>query len=545
MPQRYPFYQAWPAILFVLIIIITGCSQPETPANTPVQSETILTLPPPTATITTPPPSSTPLIATEPATLTPTVNEPEPVAPTVTSTSEPVREGVFYQDSFVDNQSGWVQSQDFDNYFIGYHEPEWYHVEVEVPNDFVPISLEGHTFADMTIETEVFVEDTLSAPEGDFRYGLILRRSGRQYYAFTISPRTNSWSILKSSPTILEELASGTVETNGLNLGKDTLRVDADGSKFTFRINGQRVTNIEDSEYSEGEVGFYVQNLDAERTHIHFDSLIVRQLEAEDILYRDNFEDTESGWGPTLVFGNYFIGYHEPHWYHVEIQEQNEDEVVAIPNLILDNFTVQLDSFVEEPLSAPEGDFQYGLALRRTGNLFYAFTISPRTGVWRVLKNSPTSKLVLDQGSLDTLQDSEADILRVDANSAYLTFFINDQPVSTLYDTDYSSGELGFYVETFDSPKVHIHFDTVTVREMTVPAPQCTVNIRLNLRTGPGQANQAIGFLPVGTELEPLNKSNFLPWIYVRVRNTGQEGWVYADEQFTTCNFSLSDLPSN
>jgi len=136
----------------------------------------------------------------------------------------------------------------------------------------------------------------------------------------------------------------------------------------------------------------------------------------EHVLFEDDFKDTESGWPNTLVFDNYYIGYHEPEWYHVEVHAQNDNALTVLPEQSFDDFTLEAEAFVEEPLSAPEGDFRYGLVTRRAGNQFYAFTISPRTQTWYVLKSSPSGLEVLEQGSNDSIQnETEVATLRVDA----------------------------------------------------------------------------------------------------------------------------------
>ena len=77
--------------------------------------------------------------ATEPATEPPSTPEAattiaEATEIPVTPIQEPVvDENVLYEDGFANPASGWPEEK-FDNYFIGYHEPEYYHVEITSPN---------------------------------------------------------------------------------------------------------------------------------------------------------------------------------------------------------------------------------------------------------------------------------------------------------------------------------------------------------------------------------------------------------------------------
>ena len=68
------------------------------------------------------------------------------------------------------------------------------------------------------------------------------------------------------------------------------------------------------------------------------------------------------------------------------------------------------------------------------------------------------------EGTDDQIHDADvADVLRVDAQGSYFSFSINDQLVSQVTDADYATGEIGFYVQTFDAATVHIHFDELTI----------------------------------------------------------------------------------
>ena len=58
----------------------------------------------------------------------------------------------------------------------------------------------------------------------------------------------------------------------------DKLRVEADGSNFTFYINNEPVTQISDENYSDGEVGFYAETFDETLAHIHYESLIIKPV---------------------------------------------------------------------------------------------------------------------------------------------------------------------------------------------------------------------------------------------------------------------------
>lgn len=187
---------------------------------------------------------------------------------------------VLYQDSFTNPATGWPEEK-FDNYFIGYHEPEFYHIEITTPHYKTTVfEPEKRTFSDVTIEVKTFAVSNKTSPDGDLAYGLAFRRSGDQYYAFTISPRSKKWFVLKSTPNALIVLSEGVEEGIHDLDGEDTLRVDAQGANFSFHINDRLVTQVTDPDFASGEVGLYAQTFDSAHTHIHFDSLTVLDFEA-------------------------------------------------------------------------------------------------------------------------------------------------------------------------------------------------------------------------------------------------------------------------
>ena len=495
-----------------------------------------------------------------PATLNEPTSSPAPVASAVPSpvsvetppTAAPVSDSnILYQDDFTNPATGWSEDK-FDNYFIGYHEPEYYHIEITSPNSKTTVfEPQKRSFGDFTIELQVLTNSTKTAATGDFRYGLAFRRSGDQYYAFTISPRTKKWFVLKNSPSELTVLAEGTDDNLHELDTDDALRVDAQGSKFVFHINDEVVGQATDAEYASGEIGFYVETFDATNAHIHFDNLVIRNLEMpaqEDsgsaLLYQDDFTNPATSW-PDRKFDNYFIGYHEPEYYHIEITSPNYKTTVFEPQKrSFGDFTVELQVLTVSKKTAATGDFRYGLAFRRSGDQYYAFTISPRTKKWFVLKSSPSGITVLSEGTEENIHDLDNDdTLRVDAQGPNFLFHLNEQLVGQATDAEYASGEIGFYVESFDSVNTHIHFDKLTIRDFQVSIA-CNVDaLALNVRSGPGKAFSSFAFLSNGDTVEPVGRSADNEWIKIKINGTEDQGWVFNSSGFLSCNASVKLLP--
>jgi hypothetical protein len=496
------------------------------------------------------------IAATEPPAATvPAASEaPAPVnteAPTVQPQVPDTGANALYQDDFTDPATGWEEAK-FDNYFVGYHEPEYYHIEISSPNSKTTIFEPGKTsYDDFTAELQVFTAAAKTAPEGDFRYGLAFRRAGDQYYAFTISPRTKQWSVLKNSPNQLEVLSEG-IEAGIHDVDvDDVLRVDAQGSNMFFHINDRLVGQITDPDYGGGQIGFYVQAFDSTQTHIHFNNLIIRNFEAPPseeggaaVLYEDDFTDPATGWDERQ-FDNYFVGYHEPEYYHLEVNSSNSKRTVFEPGKqSYNDFTAELQVLTAAAKTAPEGDFRYGLAFRRSGDQYYAFAISPRTKNWSVLKSSPSGLETLAEGTQAGIHDVDgADALRIDVQGSNFLFHINDTLIAQVTDADYTGGEIGFYVETFDSPQAHIHFDRLTISEFQLSFV-CNVNeATLNMRTGPGRNFSSTTVLSNGMTIQPLGVSADRQWLKIKVQGGDEQGWVFYSPTFLTCDADIDLLP--
>jgi hypothetical protein len=473
-----------------------------------------------------------------------------PAAPATATAPAATGQGVLYQDDFTNPDSGWPDNLEFGNYNIGYHEPDHYHVDVHTPHDRALVAVPGRSFSDGTVEVQVQAEPNNTAKTGDFRYGLFFRRSGNEYYAFAVSPRTSTWYALKSSPTGLTELAKGSNDSIQGLTAPDALRVDVKGSTFFLHINDQIIGQVSDADYAGGEVGFYVETFDSPRVHAHYGTITVREAEAappaeQGVLYQDDFTKPDSGWPDNLEFGNYNIGYHEPNHYHVDVHTPRDRALVAVPRRSFSDGTIEVQVQAEPNNTAKTGDFRYGLFFRRSGNEYYAFAVSPRTSTWYALKSSPTGLTELAKGSNDSIQGLTApDALRVDVKGSTIFFHINDQTVGQVRDADYAGGEVGFYVETFDSPRVHAHYGTITVREAEAPQLQCTVTTpALRLRLGPGTEYPIITYLYDGVRLVPVARSANGLWVEVRMEGSDQTGWIANSPELVTCSLPVDSLP--
>ena len=110
-------------------------------------------------------------------------------------------------------------------------------------------------------------------------------------------------------------------------------------------------------------------------------------------------------------------------------------------------------------------------------------------------------------------------------------------------DTDYASGEVGLYVESFDSPNTHIHFDDLSIRDFEVSVI-CNVSaLTMNVRSGPGTDNASITFLSSGDTVEPLARTEDNEWIKIKLQESDTEGWIFNSSEYLSCQPDVDLLP--
>jgi len=292
----------------------------------------------------------------------------------------------------------------------------------------------------------------------------------------------------------------------------------------------------------------YAETLDNPKIHIHFDTFDIRNAPTGQpdlgLKFEDAFTNPGTGWDDAKL-GNYFVGYHGPEWYHIEVGSPNSKVAISEPSRTsYENVTLDLQVFAVAAKTDPTGDFRYGLVFRRSGDQFYAFTISPPTKKWAMLKVSPGKVEILKEGDDETIHDRDtADTLRVDAVGSSFLLHINDHNVGQVTDATYSSGEVGLYAETLDNPKIHIHFDTFDIRDLTLDLACDITQGTFNVRSGPSKTFGQLAVLSAGDTLQPLGVSSNREWIQIKMEGSDTLGWVSYSEGYMSCTPSLDDFP--
>lgn len=204
-----------------------------------------------------------------------------------------------------------------------------------------------------------------------------------------------------------------------------------------------------------------------------------RSSEVNDSFVEDEFEDVNSGWFDVTADG-WRIGYHAPTWYHVEATTPNA-QVMALGGYSYDNVAVETSVFVEST-DTSDGQFRYGLVFRASGGLepsatgygnarpidFYAFVINPRSQTWQLIHEDELPYRVIAEGALppgvNGFDPNRPDTIRAEMVDVTITLWVNGQEITSV-DTRgfHPAGDVGFFLETFDETKAHIHYENMLI----------------------------------------------------------------------------------
>ena len=129
------------------------------------------------------------------------------------------------------------------------------------------------------------------------------------------------------------------------------------------------------------------------------------------ILYQDDFTNPASGWPNELVFQDYYVGYHEPDFYHVEVHTPNDNADRRRAGAHLRRLLSR------DPGPGLEGQHrpQRRLPLRsgraaRGQPLLRLCHLARARKTWYVLKSSADRQQVLSQGTQDAIHGLQARI---------------------------------------------------------------------------------------------------------------------------------------
>jgi hypothetical protein len=187
----------------------------------------------------------------------------------------PTTSNVLFQDDFSDQDSGWNTSSD-ELGSVEYEDGGFRFFVNEVQFDYW--SVPDLNFSDVHIE----VDGKKAGGPDDNDFGVICRyQDEKNFYAFLISS-DGYYGISK-----MKEGEHNVIGTDGMQYsdlilpGAATNRIGADciGSRLVLYVNGEELLQIEDSEFTDGDIGLLAGTFDSPGVDIVFDNLVVTRTE--------------------------------------------------------------------------------------------------------------------------------------------------------------------------------------------------------------------------------------------------------------------------
>jgi len=193
-------------------------------------------------------------------------------------TEEKLATGVLYQDDFSTDMENWVLESDLDanaNYVDGQLQ-----LEITFPNLIAWAELVDHKFDDFVLEVDA---TQLGGPD-DNSYGIIFRmKNPSTYYRFDISGDGHYLVIRRDEEGGGQWIAitGDWLPSEAIHKGASTnkIKIVAQGSHFTFYVNGQQVAEANDDTYRSGTVGLNAGSFHESGVKIGFDNLTIKRPE--------------------------------------------------------------------------------------------------------------------------------------------------------------------------------------------------------------------------------------------------------------------------
>jgi formylglycine-generating enzyme required for sulfatase activity len=192
-------------------------------------------------------------------------------------------------------------------------------------------------------------------------------------------------------------------------------------------------------------------------------------------VFSDDFADPKKSGMENQPKGlDFERGIHSPGVYHLRVLGPSETRVEIFARQAYQNFNAQIE--LNDNSDDLAGSVSQGMVFRaRDRQHYYALLIDPRAGKYslRQQDGDDLEELIPWTESPLIKLGTDVNTLRVDADAAAFTFYLNNAKLADFEDDDYSSGMIGFVVSNVDAPKPHMHFDNLAIWSSDAP-PQAS-----------------------------------------------------------------------
>jgi regulator of RNase E activity RraB len=315
-----------------------------------------------------------------------------------------------------------------------------------------------------------------SENEGEFAYGLNFRGSSTEdHYLFEID--NEGFIVLLALADADWEVPIDYTESSAITPnGPNQLMVKAVGSSLTFFINGEEVAALEDDVLEAGSIGLAVDSYDeGGEVLVSVDRVMVRELSddmppAEDeveavIAFAEYFDSDANGWS-TGEFENEFSRNEvkiEDGTYTLTVETKPDKTPYVekmLPNQEFSNFILSVEA---TPLDAAE-HYSYGLVFRENAvGHTYTFEIG-NDGLYGIFIFENEWMTLKDWSSSAAIKVGQTNELTVVAEDESLTFFVNEEELTTIEDSTLAEGKIGLLIDMFEADSsATVDFDNLIV----------------------------------------------------------------------------------
>lgn len=183
----------------------------------------------------------------------------------------PTISNILFQDDFSDKNSGWHTLTEGDQ-VVDYQQNGFRFYVTETQFDYW--SVPGLSFTDAVIQVNAV---KVGGPD-DNDFGVICRyQDDSNFYGFLVSS-DGYYGISKMADGEHNLLGSEDMQpSDAINQGaaSNTLKVSCVGSTLSLTVNGQKLLEVEDSDYTRGDIGLIAGTFDVGGVDVVFDNLVV------------------------------------------------------------------------------------------------------------------------------------------------------------------------------------------------------------------------------------------------------------------------------
>jgi hypothetical protein len=179
------------------------------------------------------------------------------------------------------------------------------------------------------------------------------------------------------------------------------------------------------------------------------------------VLYQDVFSDPQSGWSSAPPEAPGTADYLN-NAYHIVVS-QPQTNLWTHPGLDLSSVHVEV-STMSASGSQPN---RMGLICRLVDDRNFYFFVISADGTYGIGKMKDGQVSLLSGAQMQPhpsiLTGSQVNRIRADCAGTNLALFVNENPITSVTDSDFSTGDVGILAGTADQPGADIYFDNFVV----------------------------------------------------------------------------------